>query len=49
LTEATETLAFFVAMCIWPQHFAALAFVFAGLCGITIATRIGWGYAAFAD
>jgi phosphatidylglycerophosphate synthase len=44
LTEATETLAFFVAMCLWPQHFAVLAWVFAGLCAITAATRIlhGW-------
>ena len=31
LTEATETLAFFVAMCLWPQHFATLAFVFAAM------------------
>ena len=47
LTEATETLAFFAAMCIWPQHFAVLAYVFAALCGLTIATRIGWGWRAF--
>ena len=47
LTEATETLAFFAAMCLWPQHFAVLAFVFAGLCAITILTRIGWGLRAF--
>ena len=25
LTEATETLAVFIAMCLWPQHFALLA------------------------
>ena len=49
LTEATETLAFFVAMCLWPQHFAALAYSFAGLCAVTIVTRIWWGYRAFAD
>jgi phosphatidylglycerophosphate synthase len=47
LTEATETLAFFAAMCIWPQHFATLAYVFAALCAITIVTRIGWGWRAF--
>jgi phosphatidylglycerophosphate synthase len=47
LTEATETLVFFVAMCVWPQHFALLAYVFAGLCAITIVTRIGWGWKAF--
>jgi phosphatidylglycerophosphate synthase len=47
LTEATETLAFFVAMCIWPAHFAVLAYLFAALCGVTIFTRIVWGMRAF--
>ena len=47
LTEATETLAFFGAMCLWPQHFAVLAYVFSALCVITIATRIFWGWRAF--
>lgn len=48
LTEATETLAFFIAMCIWPQHFGVLAHVFAGLCAVTVATRIWWGWKALA-
>jgi phosphatidylglycerophosphate synthase len=47
LTEATETLAFFAAMCVWPQHFSALAYVFAGLCVITTGTRIWWGWRTF--
>lgn len=47
LTEATETLGFFVAMCLWPQHFAALAWVFAGLCALTTLTRLWWGWRAF--
>jgi phosphatidylglycerophosphate synthase len=47
LTEATETLAFFIAMCLWPAHFAVLAYAFAALCGITIATRIWWGWKTF--
>ena len=47
LTEATETLAFFIAMCLWPQHFAELAFLFAAMCAVTIATRIHWGWQAF--
>jgi len=46
LTEATETLACFAAMCLWPQHFAVLAYSFSALCAITIATRIGWGWKA---
>jgi phosphatidylglycerophosphate synthase len=48
LTEATETLAFFVAMCVWPAWFAPLAFVFAAMCAVTIATRLWWGWQAFA-
>jgi phosphatidylglycerophosphate synthase len=47
LTEATETLLFFVAMCLWPQHFAPLAYAFAALCGVTIVSRIWWGWKAF--
>lgn len=47
LTEATETLAFFAAMCLWPDHFIELAYVFAALCGVTVITRIWWGWRAF--
>jgi phosphatidylglycerophosphate synthase len=47
LTEATETLAFFVAMCLWPAYFAPLAFLFAALCAVTIFTRITWGLRVF--
>jgi phosphatidylglycerophosphate synthase len=47
LTEATETLAVFLAMCAWPEHFAPLAYGFAALCAITTATRIVWGWRAF--
>ena len=47
LTEAAETLAFFVAMCLWPQHFAVLAYVFSALCVVTIGMRLYWGWQAF--
>ena len=47
LTEATETLAVFLAMCLWPQYFAPLAYGFACLCAITTACRIWWGWRAF--
>jgi phosphatidylglycerophosphate synthase len=47
LTEATETLAVFLAMCLWPAYFAPLAYGFAVLCGITTASRIWWGWRAF--
>ena len=47
LTEATETLACFLAMCLWPEFFIELAYGFATLCAITTATRIWWGWKAF--
>ena len=44
LTEATETLACFALMCLWPERFAWWAYGFAGLCALTIVSRIvaGW-------
>jgi phosphatidylglycerophosphate synthase len=47
LTEATETMAAFTAMCLWPAWFPQIAYGFAVLCGITIALRIGWGWQRF--
>ena len=47
LTEATETLAVMVAMCLWPAQFALLALIFSALCGITTATRLWWGWRTF--
>ena len=46
LTEASETLAAFVLMCLWPQGFAVLAYVFASLCAITTAARLAAGWRA---
>lgn len=48
LTEATETIAVFVLMCLLPQYFWALAYIFAALCALTTATRIVAGIKAFA-
>ena len=44
LTEGTETILFFIAFCLWPEHFALLAFIFAGAGAITIVTRVYGGY-----
>ena len=44
LTEGTETIAFFVAFCLWPNYFSELAYTFAFLGAITIFTRIHGGY-----
>jgi phosphatidylglycerophosphate synthase len=44
LTEASETLACFAAMCLWPAAFPWLALGFAALCALTTASRLwaGW-------
>jgi phosphatidylglycerophosphate synthase len=44
LTEATETLIVFIAMCLWPSFFPELAYGFSLLCAITIGTRVIGGY-----
>ncbi|WP_281647047.1 CDP-alcohol phosphatidyltransferase family protein [Parendozoicomonas sp. Alg238-R29] len=44
LTEGTETLLFYIAICLWPQQFSILAVIFGGLCLITVFTRIYGGY-----
>jgi len=43
LTEGTETILLFCAMCLWPQHFAWLAYGFAAACAVTTATRLYFG------
>jgi len=40
LTEGAETIAAFVLICIFPNWFAWIAWVFGGLCWVTTATRI---------
>lgn len=47
LTEGTETLFCFLAMCLWPQHFAALAYIYAALCAVTTTTRLVAGWRVF--
>jgi phosphatidylglycerophosphate synthase len=47
LTEGTETIACFLAMCLWPQHFGTLAYFYAMLCALTAATRLHAGWKAF--
>lgn len=47
LTEGTETIVFFTLCCLWPEHFAVLAYAFAGLCWFTTATRIAAARATF--
>ena len=49
LTEATETLVCFSLMCVWPAQFALFAWGFAGLCVLTIVTRLVAGWRTFSS
>lgn len=40
LMEGGETIAFFVAMCLFPALFPQLALLFAALCGVTVLQRL---------
>lgn len=47
LTEGFETIALFVLMCLLPQGFPVLAYIFAAACGLTTLTRWRQGWIAF--
>ena len=47
LTEGSETIGFFLAVCLWPTWFGPLAWGYAALCGLTTVTRWVGGIAAF--
>ena len=47
LTEGFETVLCFVAMCLWPAHFALIAYLYAVLCAVTIFTRMATGWKTF--
>jgi phosphatidylglycerophosphate synthase len=46
LAEGSETVLFFVLICLWPRYFPAMAYAFAALCLLTTATRLlaGWKF-----
>lgn len=47
LTEGFETVLCFIAMCIWPAHFALIAYIYAAMCCVTTLTRLVAGWQAF--
>ena len=49
LLEGTETIAFFVALCLFPAAFVPLAWVFAALCLVTALARLAVARDQFAD
>lgn len=49
LLEGFETIAFFVALCLWPDWFAPMAWAFGALCFITAASRVMLARRVFVD
>lgn len=49
LAEGGETIAAFVAVCLWPQWFGPIAYVFAVLCLVTVAGRVASARKLFVD
>lgn len=49
LLEGTETVLFFAALCLWPQHFQPLAYGFAVLCLVTAVARLMLARRIFGD
>lgn len=47
LLEGTETIVFFVFLCLFPQSFAPAALVFAALCLVTATARVALGRRVF--
>ena len=49
LAEGAETVAVFCAMCLWPAHFAAIAWFYAVICMVTTLARWRQGWVAFKE
>lgn len=47
ITEGAETIAAFVAFCLWPTEFAWLAMAFSAACAVTTVTRLYAGWTIF--
>jgi len=48
LAEGTETIVFFMFICLWPEHFVIAAWIFAAICYLTTAFRVWGGYRTLA-
>ncbi|WP_379920586.1 CDP-alcohol phosphatidyltransferase family protein [Erythrobacter sp. R86502] len=49
LAEGAETIAVFIAMCLWPAWFGVIAYAYAGLCLLTVFQRSAMAVSAFRD
>lgn len=47
LAEGAETIAVFIAMCLWPQAFVPIALAFAALCVLTVIQRSVMAWRSF--
>ncbi|WP_298301198.1 CDP-alcohol phosphatidyltransferase family protein [uncultured Erythrobacter sp.] len=47
LAEGTETIAVFIAMCLFPAYFAMIAYIYAGLCVLTVFQRSAMAISTF--
>ncbi len=47
LAEGAETIAVFVAMCLWPAAFSVIAYIFAALCLLTVIQRSALAWHVF--
>ena len=44
LAEGTETIIFYIFICLFPQYFPVLAVIFGSLCWLTVFGRFGAAY-----
>ena len=49
LAEGAETIAVFIAMCLFPAWFGLIAYAYAGLCAATVIQRSAMAVSAFRD
>lgn len=49
LAEGAETIAVFIAMCLFPAWFGVIAYAYAGLCALTVIQRSALAMAMFKD
>lgn len=49
LAEGAETIAVFIAMCLWPAWFGTIAYGYAALCVLTVFQRSAMAASAFRD
>jgi phosphatidylglycerophosphate synthase len=47
LAEGAETIAVFIACCLWPQAFAIIAYTFAAICVTSAVARLAVGWRTF--